>query len=394
MSRSAETPGPLAALVEGFAAFLAERGYARGSIRNHLHLLGEVDAWLAGEGLFGAGPTAESIERFCRQRPAKSSLPAVTPLLDYLDALGVLGAADRVVVSEVDRLVTDFGDYLLVERGLADGTVVIYQRAARLFLSGGGEPIGDWLRGLDGGDINAFVVAECGRRGVASAKSLIGGLRALLRFLYLNGWIPRPLVNAVPGVANRHGGSLPRGLDPGEVALLLGSCARDRAVGCRDFAILTVLARLGVRANEAACLELGDVDWRAGEVLVRGKGSRLDGLPLPDDVGEAIVDYLRRHRPPVSCRQLFLRSCAPFHGLSSSAVSAIVRAACTRAGVRSAGAHSLRHGVARELLRQGAPLVEIGQLLRHNNAATTAIYARVDRVALSTVALPWPGAAS
>jgi integrase len=149
-----------------------------------------------------------------------------------------------------------------------------------------------------------------------------------------------------------------------------------------------------VFANEAACLELGDVDWRAGEVLVRGKGSRRDGLPLPDDVGEAIVDYLRRHRPPVSCRQLFLRSCAPFHGLSSSAVSAIVRAACTRAGVRSAGAHSLRHGVARELLRQGAPLVEIGQLLRHNDAATTAICARVDRVALSTVALPWPGAAS
>jgi site-specific recombinase XerD len=250
------------------------------------------------------------------------------------------------------------------------------------------------LARLDAFTVDAFVVAECRRRGIASAKSMVGGLRALLKFAYLNGWTPRPLASVVPAVADRSGGSLPRGLDPADVARLLSSCARDTAVGARDFAILTVLARLGLRSNEVALLELSDVDWRAGEIQVRGKGNRLERLPVPRDVGDALVDYLRRGRPRALCRQLFLRSCAPPTALSSTAVSAVVRAACRRAGVTPVGAHCLRHSVAAELLRRGAPLAEIGQLLRHKHAATTAIYAKVDRGALTGLALEWPGGRS
>lgn len=194
---------------------------------------------------------------------------------------------------------------------------------------------------------------------------------------------------AVPSVADLRDRTLPRGLEPAAVRKLLSSCDRRRTVGRRDYAILLLLARLGLRRGEVARLQLDDVDWRSGLLLVGGKGGRYDELPLPVDLGDAIVSYLRR-RPRCESRALFVRMTAPRQGLAPHTVGWIVREACTRAGLPRVGAHRLRHTAATEMLRQGASLAEIGQVLRHREQKTTAIYAKVDREALRALARPWP----
>jgi integrase len=184
---------------------------------------------------------------------------------------------------------------------------------------------------------------------------------------------------------------LPRALEGELVARLLAGCNRQSATGRRDYAILLLLVRLGLRAGEVAALELEDIDWRQGEVTVRGKGHRHERLPLPVDVGEALVEYLRQGRPRHECPKLFMRAQAPYAGLVSSAVTTVVYLACDRAGLPHVGAHRLRHTAATEMLRGGARLSEVEQVLRHRSLATTAIYAKVDRVALRSLAQPWPG---
>ena len=226
------------------------------------------------------------------------------------------------------------------------------------------------------------------------AKSVTTRLRSFLRYLYVEGLTGDGLVMAVPSVAGWQLTALPQGISPEEVAGLLKSCDRRRARGRRDFAILTVLARLGLRACEVAALRLDDIDWRHGEVTVHGKGNRQDKLPLPHDVGEAIVGWLRRGRPRCDCPAVFTRLLAPHRALSTRAVSGTVREACVRAGIAPVGSHRLRHVVASETLRAGGTLTEIGQLLRHHSLAATSIYAKVDRLALAAVVQPWPGGAA
>ncbi|MDQ6671679.1 MAG: tyrosine-type recombinase/integrase [Chloroflexota bacterium] len=240
-------------------------------------------------------------------------------------------------------------------------------------------------------EINQFVLRECQQRSVGSAKCLTKALRSLLRFAYVEGWTATALATAVPTVANWQASELPRALDAQRVALLVESCDRTTATGRRDYAILHLLARLGLRAGEVTGLELGDVSWRRGELLIRGKGRRQEHLPLPVDVGEAVCDYLSHGRPGAECRRLFLRARAPTSGLTVAAIECIVRLACARAGLPGVGPHRLRHTAATEMLRNGASLLEIGQVLRHRSQATTAIYAKVDRSALRGLAQPWPG---
>ncbi|MGI8411669.1 MAG: tyrosine-type recombinase/integrase [Solirubrobacteraceae bacterium] len=251
--------------------------------------------------------------------------------------------------------------------------------------------IGD---GLDLGrlcaaDVTAFLVRECPRRGASRARNLVCAIRSLLRYLHVAGVIDAPLVWAVPSVADLRDRTLPRGLEPGVVTKLLASCDRRTLIGRRDYAILLLLSRLGLRAGEVAAISLEDVDWRAGLLLVRGKGGRQDLLPLPVDVGEALVSYLR-YRPRCADRAVFLRVTAPRERLSRSTVAWVVRAACDRAGLPRVGSHSLRHTAATGMLRNGASLGEIGQVLRHREQRTTAQYAKVDREALRTLAKPWP----
>lgn len=245
---------------------------------------------------------------------------------------------------------------------------------------------------LSGPDVTAYLLRESSRLAVGSAKGLVTELRSWLRFWFLEGLTPTALAQAVPPVAGWRDTELPATLAASDVRALLDSCDRGHPTGRRDFAILTLLGRLGLRAAEVAGLELGSVDWRAGEIVIRGKGRRVDRLPLPVDVGEALVAYLAEGRPCVACRTLFLTCHAPPRALHPHTISGIVRSACVRAHRAPVGAHRLRHALASELLRQGAALPEISQVLRHRDLATTAVYAKVDRVALRTVARPWPGA--
>jgi len=246
--------------------------------------------------------------------------------------------------------------------------------------------------GLNGGEVTGFLLAECGRGlSVSSAQLVAAGLRSVLRFLYVQGPTACSLADAVPPVAGQRDTRLPASLAASDVTALMAGCDRAHPTGIRDFAILLLLARLGLRAAEVAGLELDDVDWRRGLVVVRGKGGREDLLPLPGEVGEAPAVYLQHARPRAECRTMFLTRVAPWRVLRPNTVSRVVGEACRRAGVPPVGAHRLRHALATAMLARGAGLVEIGQVLRHRDLAATAAYARVDQTSLRQVARPWPG---
>jgi integrase/recombinase XerD len=245
------------------------------------------------------------------------------------------------------------------------------------------------LERLSAADVSEFVAFECQRLTDGAARGQVAKLRPFLVYLHVTEQIDTPLRWAVPKVADMRGRAMPHALEPEAVAKLLASCDRRRSVGCRDYAIVLLLVRLGLRSVEVAAMQLDDIDWRAGEILVRGKGDRHDRLPLPIDVGEALAGYLQR-RPPGESRAVFVGMLAPGGSLTRQAVGAIVSAACSRAGIPRAGAHRLRHTAATRMLRAGCSLAEIGQVLRHEQLRTTAIYAKVDYASLRTLALPWP----
>jgi site-specific recombinase XerD len=282
--------------------------------------------------------------------------------------------------------------YLRSERGLVAPGVIRYEKAAGLFIDSvaGADGEVDWAA-LSGREVSRFMLTECAGRGGSSARNLAAGLRSFLRFLHVEGSTPVGLAAAVPPVPGWRGRSLPTGLESGQVQRLLESCDRGRATGRRDFAILTVLIRLGLRAAEVAGMRLDDLDWRAGELIVHGKGQRDERLPLPGDVGAAVAEYLHRDRPATSSRAVFLRMLAPRQQLTPTGVTMVVYAACDRAGLPRAGAHRLRHSAASQMLAAGASLSEVGQTLRQRTVRATAIYAKVDHGRLRVLARPWPG---
>lgn len=389
--------GPLAEHAAGFAAYLAEAGYTPLSAANQVRLLAHLSRWLEDRGLVPAELAGLRVREFLAARRAAGytcwlSERGLAPLLDCLRGLGVVPGPDRRVgVAAVDVLLDRYRGYLAGERGLAASTVRYYLDEAREFLAGWG----GCLAGLTAAGVGGFVAAEVRRRSTGSTKILVTALRSLLRFLVLEGLVMPGLQDAVPSVAGWRGGGLPKALPEGQVAALLASCDRGMVTGRRDFAVLVLLSRLGLRACEVAALELDDISWRAGTVTVRGKGRRDEQLPLPSDAGEALACYLRDGRPAgAASRRVFLAVRAPGGGLSSGAVTAVVRQACRRAGLDPSGAHRLRHSAATAMLRAGAPLPEIGQVLRHRAMSTTAIYAKADHGALVQLAMPWPGALS
>jgi len=391
--------GPLERYAAGFRVELDRRGYAPASVAQRMQLMACVSRWMAAEQVTVSGLTCERVERFAAWRRAAGyahfrSSRSLVLLLEYLRALGA--APERVVPADgpVDVLVERFRAYLLGERGLATGTVRYYLRFAQLFLEANSAAAGevDPAR-LTAGDVGRFVREQAAGRNVGSTKNMVMALRSLFRFWHVEGVTAEDLAGAVPAVAPQSR-SLPRALPAGTVRRLLAGCDRRTAVGRRNFAVLIVLARLGLRAGEVAAIELEDIDWQCGELLVRGKGGRREILPVPVDVGEALAGYLQRGRPRVACRRLFLRVNAPSGALSPAGVSNVVRSACRRCGLPVVCAHRLRHTAATETLRAGASLEEIGQLLRQQSTFTTAIYARVDRDNLRELALPWPGGAA
>jgi site-specific recombinase XerD len=275
-------------------------------------------------------------------------------------------------------------------------TVLRYERMARRFLLGrlsrAGGPTG--VEDLGGAEVIAYLVECCSRLSTAgSAKREAADLRSLLRFLYLKGITATDLGTAMPPVAGWRDTRLPATMAASDVTALLDSCDRSRPSGLRDLAILALLGRLGLRSGEVAALQLGDIDWRAGEVVVRGKARCQDRLPLTVEAGEAIAGYLTDGRPRSRCPNVILTLYAPYRGIHPSSITRVVYRACQRAGLPRVGGHRLRHALASEMLRQGSDLVEISQVLRHRDLATTSVYAKVDRAALRAVARPWPGAA-
>jgi integrase/recombinase XerD len=388
--------GSLASYAAGFEGWLRSRAYSPSAAAGRLRQFDQVSRWLEREGLGAAELTAEQAGRFVAARRAAGRVTWISPrsmalLLGYLRELGVAPVpAPALAQGALEELLADYRRYLRVERGLSEHTVLdAYGPAARLFLAGREGPDGLGLERLCAADVSSFLARECPGRSVTGARDLACALRSLLRYLHLAGLIEAPLAWVVPSVADLRDRTLPRGLDTRAVNRLLASCDRRTLAGRRDYAILLLLARLGLRAGEVAGLQLGDVDWRRGELLIRGKGGRQDVLPPPADVGEALVSYLRR-RPRCPCRAVFLRVTAPRQKLDRSTIGWVVRAACDRAGLPRSGAHRLRHTAATQMLRAGASLPEVGQVLRHREQKTTAIYAKVDRTALRALARPWP----
>jgi integrase/recombinase XerD len=393
--------GPLHPFAPAFVKWLTRQGYTRVAATFQLHFIAHLSRWLADERLDASRLSMTTLDRFlCVRREAGYtqwlSPKALEPLLAFLREQGVnVTPRAPAVNGPVEALLVRYREYVSGERGLRDTTARGYMDVVRPF-------VGSRLRSdgrltwdsLTAADVIAFVVASTPKHSRGTAALTVTALRSLLRWLYVEGVIAQPLADVVPSVARWRLAGLPKALTPADVKGLLGACDRRTRTGRRDSAILLALLRLGLRAGEVAQLQLDDVDWRAGTLMIRGKGPQIEPVPLPADVGRAIASYLRRGRPTTATdRTLFVRRRAPHRRLSSTGVTQIVFAAAARAGLGPIYAHRLRHTAATQLLRAGAALAEIGQLLRHRRALTTAIYAKVDRAALRTIARPWPGAA-
>jgi site-specific recombinase XerD len=389
--------GPLAPFAEAFATELRARGYTSLTTASELRQVGRLSRWLQAGGLTVTDLSEERVEEFLAWQRAGGrhrsqwSRPGLLCLLGLLRDLGVLALQQPVPAgSPRELLLESFERYLLGERALADGTVRGYVMHARWFLDGLVDD--DALARLSAGEVTGAVVRKADSGvSVAAAQYFVSGLRAFLRFCFLEGLVATDLSPAALLVRGRRRSSLPKAISSADAKALLGSCDRRSLIGRRDYAVILTLLRLGLRRGELARLTLDDVDWRAGELVVRGKG-REDRLPLPADVGAAIAGYLRRGRPMSDRRELFLRARAPYAPIASGTVASSVRRACRRAGIAEVGSHRLRHTAACEMVSAGVPIVRIGQVLRHQSLQTTAIYARVDVEQLRQLAVPWPTA--
>lgn len=397
MSGTRRKPGRLGPFIEGFEARLLQQSYTPGTVKNSLKVAGQLGRWMESEGVEASQLDDAVFRSFIAtlRDGGTRRIPGVrsfAPLLAHLTAEGVL-TTEPSAPTPVEALVDEYRNWLVVERGLAGPTVLRYENLARRFLhEQAAQRDSRFVDDLSGADVVAFLLRETARVSVGSAKGRVAELRSLLRFLYVSGLTPVALSTAVPPVAGWRETTVPSGPSPEAVQRLLDGCDRSDPGGIRDFAILVLVARLGLRSAEVARLELRDIDWRAGEIVVRGKARRHDRLPVPCQVGEALSAYLREARPTSATRQVFLALKAPMRAIRADLVSDVTRRACARAGVPRVGAHRLRHALATEMLRRGANLVEVSQVLRHRDLATTAIYAKVDFATLRQVAQPWPGA--
>jgi site-specific recombinase XerD len=385
--------------LESFVATLGKLGYANSTVRERLRLLCDFARWLRRRNLVLAHLHEQVANQFLEGRQHEGRLrsgdaQAVRHFLEHLREKGAIRspklAADESPLATLRR---QYADHVEKERGLAAVTVAGYWPYIRRFVV---ERFGDGpidVQELAPDDIARFLLRHARSGSPKVARLMVTALRSFFRFLFQHGQTESDLARAIPTVPVWRLADVPKYLEPEEVELVVHACQRDTAVARRDHAIILLLARLGLRASEVIALELDDIDWRAGVLKVRGKGHSHDCLPLPADVGEAVASYLRQHRPPCATRRLFIRTRAPHQGLANpSSVSTIVGRALKRAGLQPdfRGAHVLRHSLATGMLRSGASLDEIGEVLRHRSPSTTEIYAKVDVGSLRSLARPWP----
>jgi site-specific recombinase XerD len=378
---------------------LIKDGYTSETIRERMRLIASFSSWLRVKGLTAADVNTARTMEFLQQRKRRhrhSSGPALRRLLLMLEQTGVISEESEQAPTPAGVLTHEFSSYLERERALARRSIVMYKMWARRFLT---DQFGD--EQVDCACLRSVVVIDFVQRqtsaiGLKACKLMTSALRSFFQFLRYQGYTELNLAAAVPAVASWTMTTIPKALPSDQVEQLLGATKRDTAVGRRDYAIILLMARLGLRAGEVAHLALDDVDWHSGCITILGKGGHLGQLPLPPDVGEALADYLKNGRPKSSDRSLFLSVNAPIHGFSCNRrISMLVKEALERAGIDSPrkGAHQLRHALATGMLQRGASLGEIGEVLRHRSLQSTALYAKVDLVALRDVAMPWPGGA-
>lgn len=394
--------GPLGHYIDGYAALLDEQGYSKQSACSQTRLVNDLSIWLHQQGFKANDVNETTIDMFLKDREQHLRLRrgeccTLNRLLDYLRKMEIV--EDKLPPTETSGgqgVEDDFKRYLLQERGLSHATVLNYIPFIKKFLLERFDTDPIRFGELQPADITEFVKNHAYDLSHGRARLMVTALRVFLRYLRHRKDIIADLASCVPKVANWQLSTLPKFLQPEQVQDVLEHCDRQSSVGRRNYAILLLLARLGFRACEVVALQLEDIGWESGYINIRGKGGHFARFPLPQDVGESIALYLQNGRPRCSTRRVFVRHKAPIFGFAnSSTISSIVRRALEHAGVNShrKGAHLFRHTLATEMLRQGASLAEIGELLRHRSPNTTMIYAKVDVTALRALAQPWPGGA-
>jgi site-specific recombinase XerD len=394
--------GPHGQLIEGYAAKLVEDDLAQHGIWRCLNVVGGLLSWMASHRIKVTDLNEAGVERYLRDRGNRQTIQAgdhaaLKRWLSVLRATGTIAPAALSQATPHDQIFAEFGDYLKRERGLTPKSIVRHLPFIRQFLRevcpGGAGDLGEIRQEA----VIAYIERHARDWSPSCGKAMCSSLRTFLRYLHHQGLNPLALAGCVPSIRRWKLASLPSHLSAAQVQKVLVGCDRATVMGRRDYAILMMLARLGLRADEVATLTLDDIDWRSGEMLLSAKGRQRARMPMPPDVGAAVVTYLRDGRPKSRCRRLFLRTLAPHVGFSSGgAITWIAKTALERAEIHGCahhGAHVFRHSLATELLRSGATLSEIGQLLRHESHDTTRIYAKVDVETLRTLSQPWPGGA-
>ena len=399
LSRAPE--GPLSVYVGPFAEFLSAQGYALRSIHRQVHLAACFSQWLQRKGMALPHMTADHAKQYLQDRarqvkPHPGDAAALQHVMGFLHHEGVVPAETVPVrrLTPAECWTQQYEQHLREVRGLAEATIVNYVPFIDRFLKDRFADGPATLSCLRARDVVRFVQRQAPRLHRQRAKLMTSALRSFLRYAQYRGEVGLELATAVPVVANWSMPSIPRAISADQVEQLLASIDQRTAIGRRDCAILLLLARLGLRSSEVVGLELDDIDWNRAILTVCGKGGLRHEFPLSPEVGQAIAAYLSDGRPQSTSRRVFLRAKAPIQGFrSAGGVGSIVRHALSRAGIEAPtyGTHQFRHGLATDLLRHGASLSEIGEVLGHRHPQTTMIYTRVDLEALRTLALPWPG---
>jgi len=394
--------GPLVPYLDSFANHLDRQGYKRHLLGRQIRVVANFSHWLQAEQVTAENVTGAHVQRFFNETEhpcptQRGECATLQRFIDFLSELGVLHLLpERDETTPIQHVINKFATYLHKERALSNKTLIKYSPVIEHFLLErfGHGPVD--CATLDAGNVIGFVKQQATHLSPSRAKTMTTALRSFFRYLHTCGDIQLDLASAVPMVPNWSMTGIPRAIAPDHLHAVFAHCPRDTPIGRRDYAILMLLARLGLRSSEIVSLTLDSIDWEVSSIVVAGKGNQVATLPLPVEVGEAIADYLRHGRPNTSSRTLFLRTLAPIRGLGAQqTVATIVGAAIKRAGIktRHRGTHQFRHALAADMLRHGATLTEIGSVLRHRHAKTTGIYAKVDFVALRPLSLPWPGGA-
>ena len=391
---SVRLQGPLVDHGKGFWSALLDDGYSPLTAGNHLRLAADFSRWLYDHRLGLDDLSDEMVEVFLKSRKRRGytgycTRQGMQPLLAYLQSAGIGVRHKPVVTTALDELLAAYAEQLAHDRRLCGATVAAYVKTAREFATacfGSRDP--QWGQ-LSAEVVTDFVMRETRRRSSTFVKHKLPNLRSFLRFLHMQGYSAVGLAGCVPAIAGWRLASVPPALDPGQIDRLLHVFDDHSPTARRNAAIVQLLLGLALRAGDVAGLKFEDIDWRASEIVVCGKGKHSSRLPLPHDVGRALAGYLRC-RPRARTRCVFLRSRAPYDALTSAGVVSIAKTALRAASVTAGGAHLLRHTAATQMLRNGASLSEIAHVLRHRHLDTTAIYAKVDLVSLQSVARPWP----